>query len=247
MARSFQSECSAPPEQFPPTAWSVVLLAKGSSQQSSDALAGLCQAYWYPLYAFVRRQGYSPHDAEDLTQSFFIHLLEQHRIGRAEREKGRFRSFLLASLRNFLADQRDKASAQKRGGAVAFISLDAQAADERYHLEPQDERDPEVLFERQWALTVLDRVLLRLETEYAAAGRSDRFKLLQPHLLGEEQTLEYAEIGRQLNMSVAAVKMAVMRLRMRSRELFHAEIANTVAQESEVAQEVQRLSAALAR
>ena len=120
------------------------------------------------------------------------------------------------------------------------------AADARYHLEPPDIRDPEILFERQWALTVLERVLSRLETEYVAAGRGDRFELFQPLLLGEEQALEYAEIGRRLNMSVAAVKMAVLRLRMRSRELFHAEIANTVAQESEVAQEVQRLSAALA-
>ena len=234
-------------EQFPPTAWSLVLLAgKSSSPTSSEALATLCRAYWYPLYAFVRRQGYSPHDAEDLTQGFFAHLLEQHRVGQARREKGRFRSFLLAALRNFLADQRDKAMAQKRGGTATMISLDAERAEERYHLEPADERDPEKLYERQWALTVLDRVLVRLETEYTAAGRLDRFELLQPLLLGEDHALAYAEIGRRLNMSVAAVKMAVLRLRMHSRELFRAEIANTVAEPGEIGDEVKRLSAALA-
>ena len=243
-----QADRIATGEQFPQTAWSLVLLAGQSpSPQSSEALATLCRAYWYPLYAFVRRQGHSPHDAEDLTQGFFAHLLEQHRLGQARREKGRFRSFLLAALRNFLSDQRDKATAQKRGGTIPVISLDAQTAEERYHLEPTDDRDPEKLFERQWALTVLDRVLQRLEGEYDAAGRSDRFKLLQPLLLEEEQALEYAEIGRRLNMSVGAVKMAVLRLRMRSRELFRAEIVNTVAEESELADEAKRLSAALAR
>jgi RNA polymerase sigma-70 factor (ECF subfamily) len=150
-------------------------------------------------------------------------------------------------LRNYLSDQRDKATAKKRGGGAAPISLDAQKAEERYHLEPIDERDPEKLFERQWALTVLDRVLARLESEYAAAGRSDRFKLLEPLLLGDEQALQYAEIGKRLNMTVAAVKMAVLRLRMRSRDLFRAEIMNTVAEEADLGDEMKRLSAALGR
>ena len=234
-------------EHFPQTAWSVVLLAGESpSTRSTEALATLCQAYWYPLYAFIRRQGYSPHDAEDLNQAFFAHLLEQPRLSKARRERGRFRSFLLAALRNFLSDQRDKAMAQKRGGNIPLISLDAQTAEQRFRLEPTDERDPEKLFERQWALNILDRVLARLESEYATAGKSDRFQLLHPLLLGEEQALAYSEIGRRLNMSVAAVKMAVLRLRLRSRELFRAEITHTLAEEIDVADEVKRLSAALA-
>jgi RNA polymerase sigma-70 factor (ECF subfamily) len=247
VAQTHQANRAAAGEHFPQTAWSVVLLAGDNpSTQSAEALATLCQAYWYPLYSFVRRQGYSPHDAEDLTQGFFAHLLEQPRLSKARREKGRFRSFLLAALRNFLADQRDKAAAQKRGGNIPIISLDAQTAEQRYHLEPSDERDPEKLFERQWALSILDRVLARLESEYGAAGKSDRFKLLHPLLLGEEEALAYSEIGRRLDMSVAAVKMAILRLRTRSRELFRAEVINTLAEEKDVADEVKRLSAALA-
>jgi RNA polymerase sigma-70 factor (ECF subfamily) len=240
---------SVPPggAQFPPTLWSVVLLAgQNPSPQSEQALATLCRTYWYPLYAFIRRQGHNPHDAQDLTQGFFVHLLEHHRLGQVRREKGKFRSFLLASLRNFLADQRDKAQTQKRGGQASIISLDAQTAEDSYRLEPADTLDSEKLFERRWALTVLQRALDRLEAEYASRGMQERFHQLQRLLLGEDGSATYSEIGNRLGMSEGAVKMAVLRLRQRGRELFRTEIAATVATEEEIDDEVRNLSAVLA-
>lgn len=226
----------------------MVLRATGepSAAGAREALATLCRAYWQPLYGFVRRQGHSPHDAQDLTQAFFAHLLDPQRLGQVRREKGRFRSFLLASLRNFLADERDKANALKRGGGLTILSIDAHTAEERFHLEPPDTRDPEKLFERRWAMTVLDRVLERLEAEHAAAGRQERFAALQPLLLGDDDALDYATIGHQLGMSVGAVKMAVLRLRQRSRELFRAEISSTVADEEDIEDEFRRLLNVLA-
>ena len=232
---------------FPPTLWSVVLLAGQSpSAESREALATLCRAYWFPLYAFLRRQGQSPHDAEDLTQAFFEFLLEHQSLGQVRRERGKFRSFLLASLRNFLSDQRDKAAAQKRGGRVQIISLDAQSAEDAYRLEPVETQTPEKLFERRWALTILERVLARVEAEYHQRGLRARFAELQPFLLAEGGEGTYAEAGRRLGMSEGAVKMALLRLRQRSRELFRAEIAATVATEQDVEDEVRHLFAVLA-
>ena len=233
--------------EFPRTLWSMVLLAgEEGSEPSREALATLCRAYWRPLYAFLRRQGKSPHDAEDLTQGFLAHLLENHRLSQVRKEKGKFRSFLLASLRNFLSDEWDKARAQKRGGAAQIISLDAQAAEDSYRLEPVDTENPEKLFERRWALTLLERVLARLEAEYAERGLQNRFLELQPFLLAEAETTTYLGAGNRLGISEGAVKMAVLRMRQRSRELFRAEIAATVATEEEVDEEVRHLSAVLA-
>jgi RNA polymerase sigma-70 factor (ECF subfamily) len=233
--------------RFPPTLWSVVLRAgESNGAKAQEALATLCQSYWYPLYAYLRRHGESPHDAEDLTQDFFLHLLEKQRLGQVQREKGKFRSFLLASLQNFLSDQWDKSRAQKRGGGASLLSLDAARAEERYQLEPADTLDPQKIFERRWALTVLERVLARLEVEYAEAGKQERFAQLQHLLLQEGDSGSYAEVGRQLGMSEGAVKMAVLRLRQRSRELFRAEIAHTVGSEDEIEDEVRHLFAAIA-
>jgi len=232
--------------QFPPTLWSVVLLARqNSSEQSREALATLCRAYWFPLYAFLRRQGKSPHDAEDLTQGFLLHLLEKDALSRVQREKGKFRSFLLASLQYFLADERDKQMAQKRGGGAKLVELDNHDAEERYLAELADNLDPAKVFERRWATTLLERVLAKLETEFAEPGRRERFQQLQVFLLGEPKTISYAEAGKRLGIKEGAVKVAVLRLRQRFGELLRAEIASTVATPEEVEDELRHLFATL--
>src|SRR5947207_14134032 len=177
-------------EQFPPTLWSVVLRAgQNSSEQSHEALATLCRAYWFPLYAFLRRQGKSPHDAEDLTQGFMLHLLEKETLSRVKREKGKFRSFLLASLQYYLADERSKEMAQKRGGGATLIPLDAQQAEQIYQAELTDNLDPAKVFDRRWSMTLLERTLSRLEAEFSEPGRKERFQELKIFLLGEPRTI----------------------------------------------------------
>ena len=233
--------------QFPQTLWSVVLAAgSNSSPRSQEALATLCHTYWYPIYAFLRRGGQSPHDAEDLTQGFLAHLCQNQRLSRVGREKGKFRSFLLASLKNFLMDGAKKAHAQKRGGARAPVSLDAATAEERYALEPPEVLNPEKIYERRWAMMVIERVLERLKAESAEAGTAERFAQLQPLLLLENREESYAEVGMRLGMTEGAVKMALLRLRQRSRELFRSEIAHTVASVDEIEEEVRHLFAVLA-
>jgi RNA polymerase sigma factor (sigma-70 family) len=232
--------------QFPPTLWSVVLLAgQNSSEQSNDALAMLCRAYWFPLYAFLRRQGKSPPDAEDLTQGFMLHLLEKDTLSRVQREKGKFRSFLLASLQYFLANERDKQQAQKRGGGARLVELDNQNAEDRYLAELTDNLDPAKVFERRWATTLLERVLSRLEAEFTEPGRRERFQELQVFLLGEPRALSYAEAGKRLGIKEGAVKVAVLRLRQRFGELLRAEIASTVATPEEIEEELHHLFATL--
>jgi RNA polymerase sigma-70 factor (ECF subfamily) len=232
--------------EFPQTLWSIVLLAgQGESQKSHDALATLCRAYWFPLYAYLRRRGKSPHDAQDLTQGFLLHLVEKHTLSRAQPEKGKFRSFLLASLQYYLADERDKQRAQKRGGDAIFITLSAEHAEERYTAEPADELDPAKLFERRWALTLIEHALSRLEAEFEATGRKDRFEELQVFMLGEPTTISYAQAGERLGISEGAVKVAVLRLRQRFRELLRAEIASTVAEEEDIEGEMRHLFATL--
>ena len=241
-----QPDSGAGATRFPPTLWSVVLLAgQNSSEQSHEALATLCRAYWFPLYAFVRRQGKSPQDAEDLTQGFMLHLLEKDTLSRVHREKGKFRSFLLASLQYFLANERDKLQAQKRGGGAKVVELDNQDAENHYLAELSDNLDPAKVFERRWAMTVLDRVLSRLETEFTEPRRQQRFQELQIFLLGEPRSLSYAEVGKRLGIKEGAVKVAVLRLRQRFEELLRAEIANTVATPEEVEEELRHLFATL--
>jgi RNA polymerase sigma-70 factor (ECF subfamily) len=232
--------------QFPPTLWSVVLRAgQLSSEQSHEALATLCRAYWFPLYAYLRREGKSPPDAEDLTQGFLLHLLEKGALSRARKEKGKFRSFLLASLQYFLANERHKQMAQKRGGGAVFVELDQNTAENRYQAELMDVQDPARLFDRRWATTVLERALSRLESEYAEPGRVARFQELRVFLLGEPKSLTYAEVGKRLGLKEGAVKVAVLRLRQRFGELLRVEVASTVATSAEVEEELRLLFASL--
>lgn len=233
--------------RFPPTLWSVVLHAgHEQSPRGAEALEQLCRAYWQPLYALLRRQRHSPEDAPDAVQSFFAHLLADQRLARVHPSRGKFRSFLLASLKHFLADERRKQSAQKRGGGVPMIPLQIETAENQYRIEPVDYRDPEKLFERRWAMTVLERVLERLKAEAADARAAERFNQLQPFLLADDAGPSYAEVGHRLGMTEGAVKMAVLRLRQRGRELFRAEIANRVAWEQDIEDEVRHLLAVLA-
>lgn len=248
MADSEQSRDSVPPQarQFVTTRWTIVLTAGHSdSTQAHVALEKLCQTYWYPLYAYVRRQGHSPEDAQDLTQAFFAKLIAKHYLGDVDRSKGKFRSFLLASLKHFLANEWDKTRAQKRGGSHPFIALDAQTAESRYHLEPVDTMTADKIYERRWALTLLDEVLKRLREKYAAEGKGKLFDQLKVTLTGERSTIPYAEIGTQLGMTEGAVKVAVHRLRQRYRETLRAEIAETVASPGEVEEELRHLFSAL--
>jgi len=230
-------------KSFPSTLWTVVLHAGGDdSKQAGAALAKLCQAYWYPLYAFVRRRGYSPHDAQDLTQAFFLQLLEKHGLERVDPEQGRFRTFLLAALKNFLANEWDKSQAQKRGGGQTFVSLEPRNAESRYQLEPSHDLTPERHFERQWALTLLDKVLATLRDEYHADGKADLFEELKTVLGGQRGT--YAEIAVRLGRTEGAIKVAAHRMRQRYRELMRAQIAQTVS-EADVEDELRELLAAL--
>jgi RNA polymerase sigma factor (sigma-70 family) len=233
---------------FTPTHWSVVLAAAGrtDSAHARDALEKLCRNYWLPIYAFVRRQGHSPHDAQDLTQEFFARLLEHNYLAGADRAKGRFRSFLLASLKHFLANEWDRATAQKRGGGQVPISIDAATAESSFGLEPADVLTAEKIFERRWALALLEQVLRRLREEYTRDGKERQFEQLKPTLTEASRSVPYAEIAVRLATSEGAVKVAVHRLRQRYRELLRAEIADTVASAGEIEDEIRNLFAALA-
>lgn len=231
-----------PPQSFTTTHWSVVLAARGSPDTGTTAaLETLCRTYRYPLYAFVRRQGYGPEDAEDLTQGFFARLLEKDYLGAVNPGKGRFRSFLLAAIRHFLADERDKATAQKRGGGRPLISLDAGQAEERYCLEPSHDWAPDKLFERRWASSLLTSVFDRLADVYAQAGKGELFQVLQEFLAPDVGTTDYASAASRLNMSEGAVRMAVSRLRRRYGELFREEVTHTVADPGEIEDEMRYL------
>jgi RNA polymerase sigma-70 factor (ECF subfamily) len=232
--------------QFATTRWSLVLAAgKRSSPQSSAALATLCENYWYPLYAYVRRRGHEANEAEDFTQAFFARLLEKNDLAAADPERGRFRSFLLASLKHFLANEWDRARAEKRGGGRAALSIDFGTAEERYRAEPTHDLTPEKIFERRWALVLLENVLARLHDESAQAGKADSFDRLKGFLTGEQSAGTYGQLAAELNMSEGAVKVAVHRLRRRYRELLRAEIEETVADPDEIDQEIRALFSAL--
>ena len=224
---------------FTTTHWSVVLSsAQGDSPQAAVALEQLCRTYWYPLYAFVRRQGHNPHDAEDLLQAFFARFLEKNYLNAVDRSKGRFRSFLLAALKHFLADEWDKAQASKRGGQVQFVSLDREAAESRYWEEPVSGLTPESLYEQRWACALLERVMQRLEADWAEAGKRHFFEALKPFLVGESRSATCAQLALKLGVSEAALKMKVQRLRHRYQRLLREEIAHTVASPAEVEDEI---------
>jgi len=241
-----QAQWTQQPPVFSTTHWSVVLRAGTTdSASAAPALEQLCRTYWYPLYAFVRRKGHSPHDAQDLTQAFFARLLEKNYVAQADRERGRFRTFLLAALTHFLADEWDKARRLKRGGGREVISFDAASAEERYRLEPIDQLDAAKLYERRWVTTVFDQVLARLEKEFRDSGKGGLFDQLKGSLLAEEPALSYAAVGAQLSLTESAVKQAVHRMRRRYGELFREEIAQTVAGPGEVEEELKHLFAVL--
>jgi RNA polymerase sigma-70 factor (ECF subfamily) len=232
---------------FATTHWSVVLAAGQSGHlQAAAALTDLCQTYWYPLYAYVRARGYEPADAEDLTQGFFLHLLEDRSVARADRRKGRFRSFLLGALNHYLANTEARNRAQKRGGGRPMFSIDAVSAEERYRLEPVDRWSPDRLFERQWALALLDQVLCRLHHVEMQAGRGPAFARLRQYMVVGSGGQSYAEVARDLGMSEEAVKKAVQRLRWRYQQLFRDEIFQTVGDSTEVEAEVRYLRALMA-
>jgi DNA-directed RNA polymerase specialized sigma24 family protein len=227
---------------FTTTHWSLILNAQDtSSPLAAAALEKLCRAYWYPLYVYARRQGEDEESAKDLTQGFFARLLEKHYLAQVQREKGKFRCFLLAALKHFLADERDKARAQKRGGGQTFVSLDDSTGEERYRLEPVDAMDAEKLFERRWALTLLERARARLREEYLENGKSSLYDRLRVFEAGDKNAPPYAEVAAELGLTESGVKSAVFRLRQRYRELVREEVANTVDSPEEVGREIRYL------
>lgn len=232
---------------FVTTHWSIVLTASSQNDAAGAyaALGSLCRAYWYPLYAYVRRRGHSPEDAKDLTQEFFARLLARNGVAGVTPEKGRFRSFLLASMNHFLADEWDKARAQKRGGP-GVISLDIQTAEAQFGEFPAACLSPEKAFEHRWAITLLEQVYRRLEEEYIRQGRRELFDVLRGALAGASSSAPYAELAPRLKISEGAVKVAVHRLRQRYRELLRETIADTVPDPSEVEDELRHLYRALA-
>src|SRR5450432_2493093 len=234
------------PSQFPTTQWTLVVAAGDRERkEAGSALVSLCEHYWYPLYAYLRRRGYPADRAQDLTQEFFIRVLEGRYLDRADPEKGRFRSFLLTSLKFFVADEEDRHRAQKRGGGV-LVPLEFSSGEEHYQREPAHDETPERIFERRWALAVLDRVLERLREEFVHHGRPEHFERLKVFLLGHSDA-PYATLAREMNTSEGALKVAIHRLRKRYRELFRQEIADTVADPGEVESELRFLAAALTR
>ena len=230
---------------FATTRWSVVLKAKGADPKGREALSTLCRDYWHPVYAFIRRQGYDAEQARDLTQSYFVLVLESSLLHDVRRTEGRFRSFLLTSIRHFLSDARDRERAAKRGGGQSPILLDEAFAEESYRREPHTELTPEEIFERRWALTVIDRAVRRLHEDSERRGNLRQFERLKPFLTGEGSDTHW-KAGADLGMSEGAVKVAVHRLRARHRENVREEIRDTVADEAHVDDEIRRLMDAVA-
>jgi RNA polymerase sigma factor (sigma-70 family) len=231
--------------RFVTTHWSVVLLAKeGSTRDADVALEQLCRVYWWPLYAFVRRRGCRVHDAQDSIQEFFARLLAKDSLRTVDRTKGRFRSFLLASLEHFLANEWRNAHTLKRGGEFTFVSADSDA-EQQYLQLPASELSPEQLFKQQWAMTLLNQTVDRLREEFVAAGKKAQFEQIKIFLTGEKQATSYAELALKLEITEAALKMCVSRMRQRYGELLRAEIAETVSGPEEINEELRALLGAL--
>ncbi len=230
--------------QFPTTRWTLVVAARDPRRKEArSALVSLCENYWYPLYAYVRRRGYPADQAQDLTQEFFTRVLEGRYLDRADPAKGRFRSFLLTSLKFFVADEEDRRRARKRGGGQ-LVPLEFSSGEERYQREPAHDETPERIFERRWALSVLERVLDRLRDEFVQHGRPEHFERLKVFLFGQSDA-PYATLAGEMNTSEGTLKVAIHRLRKRYRELFRQEIADTVADPAQVESELRYLAAAL--
>jgi DNA-directed RNA polymerase specialized sigma24 family protein len=232
--------------QFTTTRWSVIVNASEHNDGvAREALEQLCRLYWYPLYAFTRRRGYGAEDAQDLTQAFFEQMIEKNSVGRADRERGKFRVFLLAAYRNFLADEWDRSKRIKRGGAQSFISLDGATADERYRLEPASPEDAAKLFDRKWATTLLDSALTRLGKAFSTPQQQATFRELSPFLIGEQGDETYTELAVRLSTTTAAIKMSISRMRASYREILREEILQTVSTAEEAEEEYLALKAAL--
>jgi RNA polymerase sigma-70 factor (ECF subfamily) len=230
---------------FVTTHWSVVLAAQDEeSPGATDALAQLCQTYWYPLYAYIRRRGHEPHDAQDLTQEFFAQLLEKNILKAVQQERGKFRWFLLSAVKRFLANEWHRAQAAKRGGGQNLVSLDEETAEGRYRYEVADHSSPEKLFDQSWAMTLLEQTQARLQREYVDGGRGQVFDQLKIFLSGDRAPISHAEAGALLGINEGAVKVAVHRLRQRYRDCLREQIAQTVSTPAEVEEEIQQLFAA---
>jgi RNA polymerase sigma-70 factor (ECF subfamily) len=228
--------------EFTTTHWSVILLAGGAASNAADAaLEQLCRTYWYPLYAYVRRQGHSESDAQDLTQSFFARLLERKYLRLADRNQGHFRTFLLTSLKHFLINEWKKENREKRGAGQRSLSLDEEMAESRFAAEPAIAQPADTLYDRGWAAVLLERALAALKAEFERSGKLDLFERLKVFVWGDKRALSYAEMAVQLNMTEGAVKVAVHRLRQRYGDLLRAEVAQTVSTPDEVNEELRYL------
>jgi DNA-directed RNA polymerase specialized sigma24 family protein len=231
---------------FDKTHWSIVLPAAGQdSAEAQQALESLCKTYWPPLYAFLRKQGRSPEDSKDLTQGFFVHLLARNRLQQVAPAKGKFRSFLLACLNNYVHNERDKERADKRGGGQALVAIDTSETETRFGVEPADNEDPAKAFERNWASTLIRHVLEGLKLQYSANGKSALFDALHPFLTGDAERGGYAHPAARLRMSEGAVRVAATRLRNDFRELLRTEVARTVDSPAEIDEEIRHLFRAL--
>jgi len=248
MSRPASEPAPGAAQWFSTTHWSVVLAARqGGTPGTASALEKLCRTYWPPLYAYIRREGHDATEAQDLTQDFFARLLAKDYLQRLHHQAGKFRSFLLAYLKNFLSEQRRKAGAQKRGGKCVFVSLNEPPGEEGYLLEPVDDLTPDQVFERRWAQAVLQTALDRLRDEYAARDQAALFEVLQDYQPREHGGRSYAQLGSDLGMTEAAVKSAVHRMRNRHREMLREEIAHTVTRPEEIEEELRHFRASLCR
>ncbi len=244
---SSQASSSDSPRVFPNTRWSMVLAAtRTPSPESAAALENICQTYWYPLYAYARGCGQSPHDAQDLTQEFFCRLLEKRWLDSADREKGRLRSFLIVALKRFMSNERDRVSAQRRGGGSAQTQFDTAFAESRFAADNHS-LAPEETFDRQWALTLISLTTSRLRREFTAAGKPGDYEVLKTCLLADRGAIDYARVAKRLGVAEGAARVAVHRLRKRFREIYRGEISQTLAEGADLDAELRHLAAALAR
>lgn len=232
---------------FHTTHWTIVFAARNETASSQEALASLCSRYWYPLYAYIRRTGATPHEAEDLTQGFFCRLLQYDWLAKVHPSGGKFRSFLLACVKNFLANERDKVLAQRRGGGVRPLPLECEEAETRYMFEPPDPITPELLFERQWVFELLQQTVRTLREEYTGSNRQDLFEDLQGFLPGGEEKASRAEIAEKRGLSANALDVAIHRLRQRFGALLRQRVAETVSSDSEVDAEIRHLMTVLSK
>ena len=241
-----ESPASDAPRVFPNTRWSLVLAARQPSPQSAAALETICRDYWHPLYAYVRRCGQPPHDAQDLTQAFFCRLLQKHWLDSADREKGRLRTFLIVALKRFMSNEWNRASAQRRGGGQVSVPIDTEFAESRLAADNQA-LEPDESYDRQWALTLIDLTVNRLRAEFAAAGKAADYEALKGCLLAGRGAIDYRAVAARLGMNEGAARVAVHRLRKRFREIYREEISHTLAEDADWEAELRYLAAALAR